>query len=239
MYYNLIEEIEVNEMNRKIKYVKIGVIVFFLVAFLYLMLKLNIFDKDNIVKLFSQKNNGLSYDIFFIIVSAILLVFFVPLSWISLASAIFFGLKGIVLITIAGLISGIISFSIARIFKEDVSSFVERQYNKKDRKISLQEIYSKISNYGFGYVLFIRSMPFIPFSILNYIFGISFISFRDFLLSTFISVAVGQSINVYFFYKAMNIGDSPLDTFIAAALKVIYFFAIIFWERKSKYSTKE
>lgn len=226
-------------MDRKAKYIKIGVIVFFLAVFLYLMLKLDLFNKDNIVRLFSRRNQGLPFDIFFIIVSAILLIFFVPISWISLAGAIFFGLKGVVLIIIAGLIGGIVAFSVGRIFKDDISLFIERQYYRKERRISIQEIYSKISSYGFGYVLFIRSLPFIPFGILNYIFGISFVSFRDFLLSTFISIAIGQSINVYFIYKAMNIGDNPLDTFIATVVKVIYFSLLIFWERKSKYSTKE
>jgi len=226
-------------MNREAKYIKIGIIVLLLAAFSYLMLKMNIFDKNNVVELFSRRGHGLYFDAFFVIVSAILMVFLIPLSWITLAGAIFFGLRGAVLVTIAGLISGIISFSIARVFKEDISLFIERQYYKKHRRMSLKEIYSKLSNYGFGYVLFIRSMPIIPFSILNYIFGISFVSFRDFLLYTFISVAVGQSINVYLINKAISIGDNPLDTLIATVLKGIYFLTIIFWEKKSKYSTKE
>ena len=116
---------------------------------------------------------------------------------------------------------------------------VEKVYNRKERKLTLDEIYSNITKYGFGYIVFIRSMPFIPFSIGNYIFGLSFMTYKEFIVATLLSVSIGQSINVYFFYKAMQIGEKPLDTLIAGAIKGIYFLVIFIWARKSKYNTKK
>lgn len=227
------------KVNIDNRFIKLTIIILFIAIFSYLIFHFDIFNKDNIVNMLSRRGSSSTFEIFFIIATTILLVFFVPISWLSLAAAIFFGLKGALLITLAGLLSGTISFGIARIFKEDASGLVEKLYYRKNRKLTLQEIYSKIKSYGFGYVVFIRSMPFIPFSILNYIFGISIISFKSFFLATLLSVSIGQSINVYFFYKALRIGEGPLDTIIAAAIKGFYFLLIILWQMKSKYSAKE
>lgn len=221
------------------KYLKIGIISLFIIIFLFLILRFNIFNKDNIVSLVSQGSENRSFGIFFVVFIALLLVFFVPISWLSLIAAIFFGLKGALYMTVAGLISATISFGIARIFKEDVSKIIERLYYRKKRELTLDEIYSKIKEYGFGYVVFLRSVPFIPFSIANYIFGISFVPYRDFIIATLLSVSIGQTINIYFFYKAMKIGEKPLDTLFAAVLKGVYFLVLILWSRKSKYNAKE
>ncbi|NLX62348.1 MAG: TVP38/TMEM64 family protein [Tissierellia bacterium] len=226
-------------MKIKKKYVKLGVVALFIAVFAYLIIHFNIFDKSNILKILTPKGSPSTAEVYFVIALTILLVFFVPISWLSLAATIFFGYKGALLMTMAGLLSGSLSFLLARIFKEDVSRLVEKIYYRKERKLTLEEIYGKIKSYGFGYVVFIRSMPFIPFSILNYIFGISIISFKSFFLATLLSVSIGQSINVYFFYKALRIGEGPLDTLIAAAIKGLYFLVIILWQRKSKYSAKE
>lgn len=226
-------------MKVESRYIKLGIIALFIGIFSYLILDYDIFNKANLLNILASMGSSSSFEMYFVIAATILLVFFVPISWLSLATTIFFGLKGAWLITMAGLLSGTISFGIARVFKEDVSRLVEKIYYRKERKLSLEEIYTKIKSYGFGYVVFIRSMPFIPFSILNYIFGISIISFKSFFIATLLSVSLGQSINVYFFYKALRIGQGPLDTIIAAAIKVLYFLVIILWQRKSKYSAKE
>lgn len=226
-------------MRKKDKYLKMFVVAIFLLTFICLIVKLDIFNKEHLLELISEREANSNFNVYFTLITAILLVFFVPISWLSLSAAIFFGIRGIILITLAGMISSILSFGIARIFKEDVSKWVERIYYRKERKVTLEEIYSKVKEYGFSYVFFIRSMPFIPFSIGNYIFGISFVSFRDFLLATLLAVSVGQGINVYFFHKAINIGKSPLDAIVAAVLKGLYFLIIILWQKKSKYISKE
>lgn len=226
-------------VNLNSRFIKVTVIILFIGIFSYLIFHFDIFNRDKIINILGREGSSPTFEIFFLIATSILLVFFVPISWLSLAAAIFFGLKGALLISLAGLLSSSISFGLARIFKDNASALIERLYHRKERKLSLEEIYSKIKSYGFGYVVFIRSMPFIPFSILNYIFGISIISFKSFFLATLLCVSLGQTINVFFFYKAIRIGEGPLDTIIAATIKGLYFLAIFLWQRKSKYSAKE
>lgn len=226
-------------VDKENRYLKVGVVGAFIVIFMYLIVNLNIFDKESIMELILNGSSSISLEIFFIAIVSVLLIFFVPLSWLTLGATILFGLKGAILITAAGLISATISFSLARLFKNDISKIIEKIYYKKEKRISLDEIYTKIKEYGFGYVVFLRSVPFIPFSIGNYIFGVSFVSFKEFIFATLLSVSIGQSINVYFFQKAMEIGESPVDTLIAAAIKGVYFLLLILWQKKSKYSTKE
>lgn len=226
-------------VDKENRYLKVGVVGAFIVIFMYLIVNLNIFDKESIMELILNGSSSISLEIFFIAIVSVLLIFFVPLSWLTLGATILFGLKGAILITAAGLISAAISFSLARLFKNDISKIIEKIYYKKEKRISLDEIYTKIKEYGFGYVVFLRSVPFIPFSIGNYIFGVSFVSFKEFIFATLLSVSIGQSINVYFFQKAMEIGESPVDTIIAAAIKGVYFLLLILWQKKSKYSTKE
>lgn len=226
-------------MNKHYKYFKIGIVLAFIAIFIYLIVSIDIFNQNSVMDLISKGSGNKAFEIFFIVLASFFLVFFVPLSWLSLAVTIFFGLRGGLFITIAGLISGGISFGIARVFKDDVSRIVERMYYKKERKLSLDEIYLNISRYGFGYVVFLRSVPFVPFSIANYIFGLSFVSFKKFIVASLITISIGQSINVYFFYKAMRIGEEPLDTLIAAAIKALYFLLIFIWSRVSKYNGKK
>ena len=225
-------------MQRYKKYIKIGIIIAFVLVLVCLTVKLNIFHKGSVQSILAEKRNSTHFKLYFISVATILLLF-IPISWVSLSAAILFGLKGCLIVTICGLLSGALSFGLARIFKKDVSQVVEKIYNKKKRNVTLDEIYSKIKSYGFGYLLFMRSVPIIPFNIFNYICGISFVSFMDFIFATLLAVFFGQSINIYFIYKALNIGKKPLDAVEAAVLKGIYYFIILIWQKKSKYIAKE
>ncbi|MBZ2174859.1 VTT domain-containing protein [Schnuerera sp. xch1] len=226
-------------MNRDYRHLKIGILAGFILIFTYLILSFDIFNRNSIFTLITQDIYSMGMEIIFIGVVTILLIFFVPISWLSAISAVLFGLRGAIFISIGGILSAIISFSIARIFKDDVSRIIDRIYYRKKRKLTLDEIYLKIKKYGFGYVLFLRSLPFIPFSMGNYIFGISFIPFKQFVFATLLAVSIGQGINVYFFDKALRIGENPIDTLIAGVIKGIYFLVIFLWSRKSKYNAKD
>lgn len=225
---------EINKKNRR--YIKIGIIIVFLFIFIYFIWHLNIFSQDKIVNFLLDNTDNEALEILFVFIATILLVFLVPMYLFSATAAILFGLKGIVYITAAGILSAVISFSIARTFRAYISKIVEENYYKKKRELTLDEIYSKIREYGFGYVFFLRTIPVVPFSIGNYIFGISFIPFKDFIFSTLLAIAIGQSINIFFFVKALEIGEHPLDTLIAVVIKVTYYLLILLWSRINKYN---
>ena len=218
---------------------KLVLIIGFILIFIYLIVDLNIFNKDILLELFTTREENPGFGIFFTGFITILMVFFVPISWFSALGAFFFGLRGFIYLIIGGIISSIISFYIAKIFRHDVIKIINKVYYRKKRDVSLEQISTQIEKYGVGYVFFMRSMPFIPFSIANYVSGLSSISLRDYISGTILGLVPGQFITTYFFAKAIDVKKNPLGALIAAVIKGGYILIVILCRRKSKYKTKE
>lgn len=218
---------------------KIGLIAAFIVALIYLIMSLNIYNKESLTNFFERGSENPNFAVFFTVFTTILIVFFVPISWLNALGAFFFGLRGFIYISIAGIIGSTISFFIAKVFQEDAMKIVNKIYNRKERKVSLNEVTSKIDKFGMGYVFFMRSMPFIPFSVANAVSGVTSISYRDYLLGTILGLIPGQFITNLFFTKAVSFREDPMGAIMAAGIKALYVVIVLFWQKKSKYQTKE
>lgn len=227
------------ENTKKNKIVKIVVIAIFIGILLYLIFSFNIFNKDGLENFLKTAGADRNFSLFFFIITTVLVIFFVPISWFSALGAFFFGLKGFIYVITAGMIGATVSFYLARIFQEDVMKIVNKVYYRKDRKVSLEEVSKKIEEYGTGYVFFIRSMPFIPFSVANFISGITSIKLKNYLLGTLIGLGPGQLATTYFFTKAVDIKANPLGAFLAALIKGGYVVLVLILFNRSKYKTKE
>lgn len=227
------------ENTKKNKIVKIVVIAIFIGILLYLIFSFNIFNKDGLENFLKTAGADRNFSLFFFIITTVLVIFFVPISWFSALGAFFFGLKGFIYVITAGMIGATVSFYLARIFQEDVMKIVNKVYYRKDRKVSLEEVSKKIEEYGTGYVFFIRSMPFIPFSVANFISGITSIKLKNYLLGTLIGLGPGQLATTYFFTKAVDIKANPLGAFLAALIKGGYVILVLILFNRSKYKTKE
>lgn len=226
-------------MRENKKGFKILFVIAFIFIFAYLIISINIFNKDSLFQFFTRERESISFDMFFTILITVLMVFFVPISWFTALGAFFFGLKGYLYVITGGIISSILSFFIAKIFKKDVIKIINKIYYRKNRDISLEQISEQIEKHGIAYVFFMRSMPFIPFNIANYVSGLSSISLKDYILGTILGLAPNQFITSYFFIKVIDIKENPIGTFLAAFIKGAYVFLIILWQRKNKYNTKE
>ena len=222
-----------NKTNNK--YAKFSILIVFLFVFLFIFWNIDVSSQEHIMDLILHMSESTALEVIYVAVATILLIFFVPISILSAVSAALFGMNGILFILIAGMLSALISFSIARIFKPDFSRIVERIYYRKNREQTLDEIYEKIKKYGIGYIFFLRAVPAIPFSFGNYLFGVSFIPMRIFLSVTMLAILVGQGINVYLFDKALKFGENPVETLIAGGIKLTYLVAIYLWARYCKY----
>ncbi|QQY80079.1 putative membrane protein YdjX (TVP38/TMEM64 family) [Keratinibaculum paraultunense] len=222
--------------NRKFK-ILFGII--FILMFTYLIVSLNIFNKENLFDFFTTGKESKGFGIFYIVAITLLMVFFVPISWFSALGAFLFGWRGYIYIIIGGMLASILAFYIAKLFREDVIKLVSKVYYRKERDVSLEEVSRQIEKHGMGYVFFMRSMPFIPFSVANYVSGLSSISLKDYILGTILGLVPGQFITTYFFVKAIDIKENPLGAVVAAVVKGAYILLVILWQKKSKYSTKE
>lgn len=218
---------------------KIALIAVFIAALIYLLTSINIYDKESLTEFFDKGSEDTNFSIFFTVTATILIIFFVPISWLNALSAFFFGLRGFIYISIAGLIGSTVSFYIARVFQDNAMRLIDKIYNKKERKISLEELADKINKFGMGYVFFMRSMPFIPFSVANAISGVTSIKYRDYILGTILGLIPGQFITNIFFTKAVSFREDPMGAIGAAGLKALYVFIVLMWQKKSKYRTKE
>ena len=218
---------------------KLIFIIIFVLIFIYLSASLNIFNKDSLFEFFDTGKESKGFGIIFTVLITVLMVFFVPISWFSALGAFFFGMKGYLYVITGGMLSAILSFYIAKIFRKDVIKVVSKVYYRKKRDLSLEQISQQIEKYGVGYVFFMRSMPFIPLSVANYVSGLSSISLKDYILGTILGLVPGQFITTYFFVKAVDIRQDPMGALIAGAIKGGYVLLIILWQRKSKYRTKE
>jgi len=213
-------------------------IIAFVLIFAYLAMELRIFDRENLIQAATQGSKINRIELIFVFLSTLLLLFMVPISWVSAGAAIVFGIQGISYVVMAGLLGALAAFSFSRQYRDRFEAVFWKKYHSRPRKKDLEEIYSEIETYGFGYILFLRTVPMVPYSLGNYLFGLSFVSLKDFLLATLLALPLGQGINIYFFDKALRFGESPGDALVAALVKGAYLLLAYLWSRKSRYGVK-
>ena len=181
----------------------------------------------------SLRENNSGFFTIFTIFSSILIVFFVPLSWLSFLSAYFFGMTGFFSMLIGATIGSVVSFSISRIFSGNIMSMVKSFYNRKERKFDLDYVSGLIEEHGIWYIFYLRNTPFIPFSLTSYIAGSSRISFYDHLIGTVIGLIPSLLISTFFYTSVMNITKDMKSVILAIVLKVLQ-VATIFYLFKKK-----
>ncbi|MBU5436601.1 VTT domain-containing protein [Tissierella sp. MSJ-40] len=224
-------------MNKKI--FKIGLIAILLGILVYLTTYVNIYDKNSLMNFITSKEVNTSFSAFFTVFATILMVFFVPISWLSAAGAYFFGMKSYGNIMISGLLASTISFFISKIFRKDVMKWINKIYNRKERKMDLNEVSNLIETYGRNYIFFLRNTPFIPLAISNYAAGITSISYKDYIIGTLFGLMPNQLISTYFFVKIANIKKDFKGVIFGTLIKGAYLTGVYFCYRKSKYRIKE
>ena len=97
----------------------------------------------------------------------------------------------------------------------------------------------QIEKYGVSYIFFLRSMPFIPYTLASYVSGLTSVKIKDYILGTFLGLTPNQIINSFFYVNAINIAKDPGKAIIAGLTKGFYALAIFCWQRKSKYNIKD
>lgn len=204
-----------------------------LIVLLYLTFVVKIFNKDNLMDVISLRENSSGFFTIFTIFSSVLIVFFVPLSWLNFLAAYFFGMSGFFAILIGAIIGSVVSFSISRLFSNNIMSILTKFYNRKERKFDLYYVSSLIEKHGIWYIFYLRNTPFIPFSLTSYIAGSSRISFSDHFIGTVVGLIPTLLISSFFYTSVMNISHDMKSVIIAISLKVLQ-ISIIFYVFKKK-----
>ena len=130
--------------------------------------------------------------VLFIILYVVGAVLFVPGSVLTIGAGVLFGLLwGSVYVSIGATIGATAAFLIGRYLARD---WVRRQL-ESNRKFNA--IDRAVGREGWKIVLMTRLSPVFPFNLLNYAFGLTAVTLRDYLLATWIGIMPGSVLYVY------------------------------------------
>lgn len=118
--------------------------------------------------------------------------FSVPGAPLTLGCGFLFGItKGTMVATIGSTLGATVAFLIAR--------FGGRRFirAKVARKIRFRRLDRAARRHGFTIVLLTRMSPLFPFNLLNYVYGLTSVHFRDYILATMIGVVPVSLLYVY------------------------------------------
>ena len=198
--------------KRRIKFI------LFVLLILVLVLGAWYFNVYNLLKIENLRNSvsGQFAWLIYILIYLLVILLLVPSTPIIIAGGILFGtFWALVYIVIASIIGDTITFFISRILGRD--------YMQKILKTEKLENYDKkIKENGFLSLFILRIIPIMPDSVLNYGFGLTDISFKDYFIATAIGVIPVAFVLAYF-------GDSIAGlSMINIVISAVLFGALLF-----------
>jgi uncharacterized membrane protein YdjX (TVP38/TMEM64 family) len=128
----------------------------------------------------------------FIVAYTVAAVLAVPGTILTLAAGFVFGLAlGAPLVSAGSLLGATAAFLIGRFY---LGGWVERRIA---RSLRLQALAAVTRHDGFTIVLLARLSPLLPYNVLNYMFGLSAVRFRDYILASWIGMLPATLVYVY------------------------------------------
>ncbi len=129
-------------------------------------------------------------------------LFFIP-GWIlTLGSGFAFGVvRGTIAVSAGSVCGASAAFFVGRTLGR---GWIEERVSKNPR---FRAIDQAVSENGFKIVLLTRLSPVLPFNLLNYAFGLSRVSFRDYVLASWIGMLPATVLYVYFGSAVKNLTD--------------------------------
>ena len=119
-------------------------------------------------------------------------IFFLPGSVLTLGAGAIYGLfRGTLLVSVASMAGATVAFLIGR--------YLAREWvgNKIAGNAKFKAIDEAVAREGWKIVGLIRLSPAFPFSLLNYAFGVTRVSFRDYFFASWIGMLPGTVMYVY------------------------------------------
>jgi uncharacterized membrane protein YdjX (TVP38/TMEM64 family) len=160
----------------------------------------------------------------FVILYALFSVFLIPIVPLAILGGIMFGtFWGTILGSISSALGSVPEFYMGRHL---AGPFVEKYLKPRFKLVFEHE--ERFAEKGFVSVLFLRFIPILPFSALNYALGATKVSFKDYILATLIGVVPNVFLYVYF-GDALAAGNISAIVGVVVILLLISFFA---WKKR-------
>lgn len=210
----------IKDSSKFIKYI-ISISLILVISFIaYKIYKLDLGVND--IKLYVDSFGKMGPIVYIIMFSLVPLTLF-PDSILAIAGGLAFGLfNGYIYTTIGALIGGSISFYISKKLGRNI---VKKLTNDK-----LDNIESMINEKGFFIIFLLRLIPLFPFDLISYGAGLTSISYKDFLLATFIGTIPGILVFTNIGAQSVNIGSNSF--YISIASLILLFLISVLLKKK-------
>ena len=209
--------------ENKIVLIKFFFFVVFIIAAAIFVRTLHISTVEEFKSVINTKNS--SAHRIYILLFSVLPTFFAPITPMAIAAGFVFGTKNAFLYTaLAAFINSTFTFFLSKYFASQmVDRFARAKY---------PDVYQKIKtvasdNDGFALMTVLRLLPFIPYTMLNYIGGSLGYKYIIFILSTMIGIIPGMYLYVNIGANADNIKSPSFVLAIALLLIFFIFLSII------------
>lgn len=138
--------------------------------------------------------------ILFILLYIVACVFFLPGSILTLGAGFLFGIvKGSIIVSIASTLGATAAFLVGRYLAR---GWIEKKIEKNEKFKVIDEAVAKE---GWKIVGLTRLSPVFPFTLLNYAYGLTRVSLRDYVLASWIGMMPGTVLYVYIGSLAGNL----------------------------------
>ncbi len=146
-------------------------------------------------------------------------VLFIPGSLLTLGAGFLFGP-----------VIGLITVSIGSVLGATAAFFVGRTVGRKwvEQKVTahgkFQAIDRAVGQQGFKIVLLVRLSPIFPFNLLNYAFGLTKVSPRDYILASWIGMLPGTVMYVYLGSAIKSLTDLASEGATKGTASTVFFY---------------
>jgi uncharacterized membrane protein YdjX (TVP38/TMEM64 family) len=159
----------------------------------------------------------------FIIIHVIFAIFFIPCSPLTIFAGTLWGPSGVIFTIVASLFSNISTFLLARYFLHE---YFLNKFHKNKQYIWLDKMTTK---YTWKIVAITQLNPIIPSSTLGYLYGISHIKFKYFILFSFI---FSIPLNIAFVLLGSSINKITQGNFVDFIIIMILIIMILYIFKK-------
>nr|WP_199303008.1 TVP38/TMEM64 family protein [Oscillatoria sp. FACHB-1406] len=149
---------------------------------------------------------GILAPIAYIILYILTSVFLISGAILTLGAGFIFGVvRGFILVSVASTLAGTVAFAIGRYWAR---GWVEKQIEQQPKFRALD---AAVAREGWKIVGLARLSPLFPFVFLNYAFGVTRVSFRDYILASWIGMMPGTLLYVYLGYLPKIAAEGSAD----------------------------
>lgn len=149
---------------------------------------------------------------------------------LTVLSGAMFGFGLGTLVTVVGSNLGtLVTFLISRYFGGELMPFLTRRYPY------FKEMDEKLKHNGFRVMVTLRLLPLIPFNAINYLAGLTSVSYRDYALGNLVGMLPASMLYVYFGVTAMESQGNPKGLMLSILLLLLFTgMSTLFKKKQSK-----